>query len=64
LGTLFASYDPFPPLTVRGRYVRHLRRYHLRNEPWIVVLRGAFAALRAQRQGDRPFIPRWPPLIG
>jgi hypothetical protein len=62
---LFASYGPpFPPLTVRGRYARHLRRYRVRNDPWQVAMRPVFAALRARRQDGRLFIPPWLPLIG
>lgn len=60
---LFGSYSPFPPLTVRGRYARHLRRYRLRNDPWQVAMRPVLAALRAERENGRPFIPPWPPLI-
>ncbi len=61
---LFASYGPpFPALTVRGRYARHLRRYRVRNDPRQVAMRPVFAALRAQRQEGKPFIPPWP-LIG
>jgi hypothetical protein len=60
---LFGSYGPFPPLTVRGRYARHLRRYRVRNDPWQVAMRPIFAALRARRQNGPPFIPPWPPLI-
>jgi hypothetical protein len=45
---LLASYGPpFPALTVRGRYARHMRRYRLRNEPSIIALRDIFAALRS-----------------
>lgn len=51
---LLASYGPpFPPLTVRGRYARHLRRYKRRNDPWIIAVREIFAALHAAQQ-DRP----------
>jgi hypothetical protein len=61
---LYASYGPpFPPLTVRGRYLRHLRRYRLRNDPWFLFVRETFAALRAQREEGR-VPPCWPPLMG
>lgn len=60
---LYASYGPpFPPLTVRGRYLRHLRRYRLRNDPWFISIGEKFAALRAQREEGRVPLP-WPPLI-
>jgi hypothetical protein len=46
---LLASYGPpFAAPSVRGRYARHLQRYRRRDDPWVIMMRELFAALRAQ----------------
>jgi hypothetical protein len=63
MDALLASYGPpFPPLTGRGRYARRIRCYRLRNEPWVIVMRGIFATLRAYEH-ELPELP-FPTVLG